>query len=193
MNDVTDKAVNIIQSSPTSCNHDFSKGKVDSFWEKVDIRSKDECWKWKASRPGGNAYGGFRASGHHYQAHRFAFIVTIGPIPDGMFVCHKCDNPPCCNPDHLFVGTRLDNIRDMVSKGRHRFDFGGIDGKRRQRMAVRRGKDSHLAKVTEEIVSSIRKEYKKRVVTYNMLGDKYGLCSGAIKAIVRRLTWTHIP
>lgn len=74
------------------------------------------CWEWLGARdPRG--YGRFQAEGHK-RAHRAAWALFRGPIPAGLLVCHHCDNPPCCNPDHLFVGTMSDNIRDGYVKGR---------------------------------------------------------------------------
>jgi hypothetical protein len=87
----------------------------ERFWSKVDVCGPDECWEWTAYRlPAG--YGTFGRP--TTTTHRIAWQLTNGPIPEGMFVCHKCDNPPCVNPAHLFVGTQQDNLRDMWSKGR---------------------------------------------------------------------------
>jgi len=89
----------------------------ERFWEKVDVRGPDECWPWtRKHNPKG--YGQFRKD-KMVQAHRMAWELTNGPIPDGLDVLHTCDNPPCCNPHHLFLGTNDDNMRDMNSKGRH--------------------------------------------------------------------------
>lgn len=80
----------------------------------------DECWPYMGARlPSGYGYVNLRQNGNAY-AHRLAFEQAVGPIPDGMYVCHRCDNPPCCNPAHLFLGTPSENCQDKVAKGRAR-------------------------------------------------------------------------
>lgn len=94
------------------------------FWNKVE-RHGTGCWEWTANRHR-RGYGRFHAcvnpdgSNRQVLSHRFSWELTNGPIPDGMCVLHRCDNPPCVNPDHLFLGTQGDNITDMVSKQRNR-------------------------------------------------------------------------
>src|SRR3989304_6891698 len=88
------------------------------FWGYADIVSPDECWEWRRSKtPLG--YGMLNIRGHTIYAHRISYIMTKSPIPDGLCVLHMCDNPGCINPFHLFLGTKKDNTRDMIVKGRH--------------------------------------------------------------------------
>ncbi len=86
------------------------------FWEKVIVKSDDECWPWKAFANKG--YGRFKLDGSQKQAHRVAYLLTFGAFDKSLLVCHKCDNGLCCNPDHLFLGTPSDNNRDRMMKGR---------------------------------------------------------------------------
>lgn len=93
------------------------------FWIRVDKKGLDDCWEWTGpckagSVKGKSFYGHLHFRGKVIGAHRLAWILTHGPIPKGLEVCHKCDNPGCCNPNHLWLGTHLENIRDRDSKGR---------------------------------------------------------------------------
>lgn len=100
------------------------KSLADRFWAKVDKRGPDECWLWTGCRKKAFGYGKIgegRMGQRTLLAHRVSWEITNGSIPDGAMVLHRCDNPPCVNPRHLFLGDQLDNMRDMVSKGRQRY------------------------------------------------------------------------
>lgn len=91
----------------------------ERFWEKVDKRGPDECWPWNASRDK-NGYGHFGiGNGRTTRAHRVSWqLANSSEIPAAMLACHTCDNPPCVNPAHIFIGTMADNLQDASAKGR---------------------------------------------------------------------------
>ena len=95
----------------------LTESEASRFWSKVDADGDSECWRWKAGK-NGHGYGVFKIRGRHLGAHRIAYQERRGEIPEGMLICHHCDNRSCCNPAHLFVGTPDDNAKDRDSKGR---------------------------------------------------------------------------
>ena len=143
------------------------------FWKRAQIGSPDACWEWQASRLQG--YGVFNLRRKGERAHRVAWELTHGPIPEGLSVCHRCDNPPCVNPAHLFLGTQADNIADRHRKGRSR----GVPGERH-----------HKAKLTEADVLSIRQLYP--YCSISEISREFGVRRATVYAIVHRQTWKHL-
>ena len=92
---------------------------MNRFWSKVDIKGPDDCWEWQASKKQ-TGYGAFSFNGKNWGAHRFSYFLEHGEFDQTLDVCHTCDNPPCVNPKHLWLGTASDNLSDMGRKGRHR-------------------------------------------------------------------------
>lgn len=93
------------------------------FWDKVDVCGEDECWEWTA-RIAGSGYGSFCLKNKETSVHRVAYFLTYGHITPGKFILHNCDNPPCCNPKHLYPGTQKNNMADMMVRGRQGFTPG---------------------------------------------------------------------
>lgn len=149
------------------------------FWAKVDRgEAPNACWTWTGSTVG-IGHGRFWANGRRVLTHRFSWEMANGPIPAGLLVCHHCDNPPCVNPAHLFLGTDADNSRDCVRKGRL------------VPPPVTRGERRWNAKLTAELVRRMRGEYADGA-TIDDLAPKYGVDRANVWAVVSRQTWKHV-
>lgn len=153
----------------------YSKPPAQRFWAKVDKSGgPDACWPWLGAVTGNN-YGnfGFRR-GVNLSAHRFAYELTHGEIAQpGLFVCHRCDNPPCVNPAHLFLGTPLDNHDDMKTKGR------SASGERHG-----------ITTLTEDQVAEIRSLRGKEV--QRVTAERYGVCHQSVSQIQRGTRWVYV-
>lgn len=160
---------------------DISKDQIESFWSKVDIGSNPkDCWNWTgAKKPAG--YGNVRVNKKYLLSHRVAFEIVNGEFPSKFKVCHICDNPSCCNPNHLMLGTTKSNAADMLIKGREK-----------NRMIASRGEVNGNSKLTAKKVKAIREAYKNREMNQGQLASKYGVTQAAIGYIVRNKTWRHV-
>lgn len=151
---------------------------MDRFWENVNKRGpfpKDRrlgrCWEYEKLST--NGYGRIQVDGKRHQAHRFAWTLKHGAIPDGVKILHRCDNPPCVR--HLFSGSQADNVRDMMSKGRKNPLL---------------GQDHGMAKLTENQVLEIRRRYKYG--SGAALAKEFGVKRLVVSRIVRRVSWKHL-
>lgn len=153
---------------------------VTRFLALVDTTSigRDGCWLWSGATKG-NGYGNFSLNGKTEPAHRAAFILFNGIEPGALDVCHHCDNRQCVNPDHLFLGTRLDNMRDCKAKGRTA---------RGQRLPDRSGENSTFAKLGWPAVREIRASPEPS----KALAARHGVSSDNINRIRRNDTWKEI-
>lgn len=155
--------------------HHRRRNPLTRFWEKVNVQSDDECWEWLGATTGAG-YGHFklRKDGKAWEesAHRFSYEIHNGPIPPGGVICHSCDNPPCVNPGHLFLGTYADNTADMIKKGRANTPTGERSGH---------------AKLTWDDVENIRANATN--LTEQELGDLFGVGQPAINGIIGGKTW----
>lgn len=144
------------------------------FADKVDFGG--ECWVWTACK-NNKGYGHYQLGGKAVLAHRVAWEYFFGEIPDGLCVLHKCDNPPCVNPEHHFLGTLRDNAVDRSSKGRGNRPIGRKNG-----MAV-------LTQVEVEEIRKTYKRYSRGEFTAPALAKKYGVCQQQISNIVNQKNW----
>jgi len=150
------------------------KSDRERFEDKFIPEPNSGCWLWMA-RVDRAGYGGFRYMGDWQRSHRVSYKMYRGPIPDGMLVCHRCDTPGCVNPDHLFLGTAQDNIRDRDIKGR-----GKVPGLR--------GPAHGQAKLTEGDVVAIRADER----THREIAADYNVGTAQVGRIKRRKQWVHI-
>lgn len=145
---------------------------TDRFWSDVDKRTSSECWPWIGHRrPRG--YGILSVNGRARVASRYSYEINVGPIPDGLWVLHKCDNPPCVNPEHLFLGTIRDNTADMDAKGRR---------------AINRAEDSGAASMTNEQALAIWNSDGRAVD----VAARFGTTISIVRAIRLGDTWTSV-
>lgn len=149
------------------------KNRKLAFWKLVDkSKGEDACWIWKGNYNSWG-YGRFADEGVKWVAHRYAFYLYGGDV--SKFVCHKCDNPACVNPSHLFSGTSQDNTNDMISKGRNSC-----------------GEKHPHSKLTTKKVIALRRDYANGL-PLEKLAKKYKIQFQSVSAIARGDKWKHLP
>lgn len=153
------------------------------YFSKVDQSAPGGCWPWTGARDQ-DGYGIFwdgtyrpSGAGRYVRVTRWTYEQFVGPIEGNKNLCHRCDNPPCVNPGHLFLGTHAENHADREAKGRGRRKHGA----------------THVgAKLTDEQVRAIRSRYAAGGVTQRRLAAEFGVSNQLVSTIVRRKVWTHI-
>lgn len=141
------------------------------------IDQSGPCWIWTAGKD--HDYGRVKINGKYFRVHRVIWEIYFGPIPDELHVLHSCDNPPCCNPYHLFLGTQEDNVKDMHTKGRG------------YKIPPQFGENNPSAKLTVRDVEKIR--HMALTLTYGKIASVLKLPRTTVRKIITRKTWTHIP
>lgn len=132
-------------------------------------------------------YGVITFQGKYMGTHRASWVVANGEIPQGMHILHKCDNPPCINPEHLFLGTAADNMHDRWVKGRHTCGRGDRHMSKTKPESMARGEAR--SNLTNDQVIAIREHAP---IPYNKLGKMYGISGGQIRSIRMGFSWTHV-
>jgi hypothetical protein len=190
---------------------------AERFWAKVAKGDPDACWEWTGRRHK-QGYGIFWIGTKPLLGHRVAFALANGPVPAGQCVCHRCDNPPCVNPAHLFLGTQQENMRDMSRKRRGhaltadqvaevralreggltvrevaaRFGVSAATVTRDVRLGRAKGERNAKARLTADEVQAIR-AFRRAGMPTTFLSRIYGVTKGAVSSIARRKSWRHLP
>lgn len=145
---------------------------VERFWSRIPHQIEGDCWEWQG-RINQDGYGQFDHNNSCSSSHRYVWKLFYGDIPDGMVICHKCDNPPCCNPAHLFLGTVWDNVRDRDLKGRQ---------------ASHKGEKNGRAKLNRNQAVQIRK-LRQVGLSYKELAKRFSVSIGCISHIINGRHW----
>lgn len=143
----------------------LSKTHIQKFWDRIDKSNQDVCWEWK-SHKNSDGYGSMKIFGQEQKAHRISWTLHYGDIPDGMCVCHTCDNPGCVNPHHLWLGTHTENMVDKSRKGR-------VDGERNPN-----------SKIDDETAKRIVREYENGIFSQAEIARKEKLSTGQVCKII---------
>jgi hypothetical protein len=148
----------------------------EKFFNKISKEDHEKgCWIWIGHKNKAG-YGRIRQKYKDKTAHRFSWEIFNGPIPESMFICHTCDNPPCCNPDHLFLGTPKDNTQDCIKKNRQRYQ---------------KGSAHNMAKLSESEIPKIRELLKNGEKQY-IIARMFNVSPMIISKIKHRKLWNHV-
>lgn len=151
----------------------------ERFWTKVNKNTENGCWEWVAAKVR-HGYGRIMVQKKVKLTHRVSWELHNGPIPEGLHVLHRCDNPSCVRPEHLFLGNQEENMRDMVIKGRSSHSTGT------------NGENHYRAKITTKDVRDMRKKYSNSKTPLRVVAQEFGLSKTHVNKILLRKIWKHI-
>ena len=151
----------------------------ERLWSKIEKGDNTSCWLWRGAKYR-NGYGMLWGHGRLERAHRLVWMDVVGTIPEMLLVLHKCDNRACCNPNHLFLGTQSDNIRDMYAKQRH------------ARGDISLGSRRYVAKLTEEQVVGVMARFLVGKETIVEISRSLGVHRKIVDQICKGGTWTYL-
>lgn len=157
----------------------FGKTILERFHQKYTI-NKNGCWEWNEKDLRGKRrgdYGVLKINQKRISAHRLSYMIYKGNIPDEMLICHTCDNTKCVNPNHLFKGTHIDNMRDKINKNRSN----NI-----------KGEMISVSKLKEKQVLEAREEYNNSDISIRQLSKKYNISPSSMRDIIMKIAWKHI-
>lgn len=173
---------------------------VDRFWSGVVRRGEDGCWEWARCRDK-DGYGLFTLNNKMKKTHRVAYIIANGPIPElfegfPTYVCHTCDTPPCCNPNHLFLGNAEINAKDSAAKDRKSFSrqrsqFFPRPWLQRDNLA-NRGENNGSASKTDLQIRAVKQDLKEGALLQKEIAEKHGLSCQTITNIKTGKCWSHV-
>lgn len=166
----------------------INQSDICKFWGRVERGSETECWPWLSSKSK-LGYGKMSIGRKHIRANRFALVASGIEIPENMCACHTCDNPSCCNPNHLWIGSQADNQKDRAAKGR---SSRGERNPSKTHPELFCGEKHHASILTEEIVSELR---RNPPIGLNISAEslKYSISPGGLRAAIVGSTWRHVP
>lgn len=166
----------------------MTERQIEKFWSAVSIADPSECWDWAGARFR-SGYGNKTVNSKGYLSHRLAYFLANKVDPNELMVCHHCDNRSCCNPSHLFLGTRQDNVDDMVRKGRVR--RGDESSSRRHPELLKRGESHPRAKLSVTDIDAI-KSMRLKGISFKAISKIFNVSDSTVCNAHNRLYWKHI-